>query len=61
MSVNCGIYSIQCLENNKRYIGSAVNIKRRWYKHRYELARNIHHNHPLQDDYNKFGENSFVF
>lgn len=32
-----GIYEITNLINGKRYVGSAVNMYRRWYAHRWHL------------------------
>jgi hypothetical protein len=41
-----GIYQITI--GPKRYVGQAVNIKRRWTCHRRELAQRIHPNDELQ-------------
>lgn len=56
-----GIYEIRNLVSGKRYIGSAVNIKRRWYFHREHLRLNKHHNLKLQSAWNKYGEKLFIF
>ena len=56
-----GIYSILNIVNNKVYIGSAVNLKKRINSHRYSLYRNRHRNSHLQFDWNKYKENSFKF
>ena len=47
--------------NNKVYIGSSVNIERRWYSHRYDLRCNKHNNKHLQNAWNKYGEDNFEF
>jgi group I intron endonuclease len=56
------IYKIQSTINPKRfYIGSAVNIKERWYDHLYTLKNNIHKNPRLQNHFNKYGESDLIF
>lgn len=56
-----GIYKITCIPTGKIYIGSAVNLQKRWYEHRYSLRKNTHCNCYLQAAYNKYGESVFVF
>lgn len=56
-----GVYAIVCSANGKQYIGSAVNIKRRWRWHRTALRGNRHHSILLQRAWNKYGEHSFEF
>ena len=56
-----GIYYIQNKVNGKRYIGSSVNLRRRISKHFSLLANNRHHNHPLQNAYNKYGPEKFIY
>ena len=55
-----GIYQIRNLVNGKVYIGSAVNLKKRWRLHLQQLRSNIHHSIKLQRAYNKYGEDNFV-
>ncbi|BAM29102.1 homing endonuclease [Xanthomonas phage CP1] len=50
-----GIYAVTS-PSGKRYIGSAVNIGKRWSKHRSVLAKGKHHCVPLQRAHNKYGE-----
>lgn len=47
-----GIYRINI--NNKCYIGSAVNIKHRWMRHKTQLTNQTHHSILLQRAYNKY-------
>lgn len=56
-----GIYSITQLSSGKRYIGSSVNIKRRWASHRSSLNRNLNFNPHLQNSWNKNGRDDFTF
>ena len=42
-----GIYCIENIENNKKYIGQSKNINGRWYKHKNELKRGVHFNDYL--------------
>lgn len=54
-----GIYCIINLTNNKRYIGSAVDLKERAQQHYNELQSNKHFNIHLQRAWNLRGENNF--
>ena len=56
-----GIYQIINTVNNKRYIGSAVNLKTREDQHFAHLRRGVHHSSYLQRSYNKYGMDAFVF
>lgn len=54
-----GIYSIR--QGDKFYVGQAVDIKRRWNRHRNSLRSGTHSNPHLQNAWNKHGEDSFHF
>lgn len=56
-----GIYCIENMINNKKYIGQSKNINDRWYKHKNELNRSAHDNDYLQKSWNKYGEENFRF
>lgn len=56
-----GIYCIECLKNGKRYIGSSVNLFRRYWNHKSYLNNNKHTVKELQKDYTEFGGDEFVF
>ena len=56
-----GIYQIKNTLNGKCYIGSAVNLKKRWVIHLHYLRHNTHYNSHLQSAFNKYGEFAFVF
>jgi group I intron endonuclease len=53
-----GIYRIVNKVNGKFYIGSSVDITKRWYSHLSHLQRNIHANTHLQHAFNKYGRNN---
>jgi group I intron endonuclease len=56
-----GIYAITNTLNGKRYIGSAVQFKQRWKKHRTMLRGGYHTCPRLQAAWNKYGEEAFRF
>lgn len=56
-----GIYQITNEINGKRYVGSAVNVKKRWRAHLSGLRRSQHENQHLQRAFDKFGESAFIF
>lgn len=56
-----GIYQVVNTENGKRYVGSAVNLKRRWRSHLATARRGQHRNPHLQAAFDKHGEAAFVF
>lgn len=43
------------------YIGSSVNIYKRWSNHCWQLRNNKHSNRYLQNAWNKYGEQNFKF
>lgn len=61
MKISSGVYRIINNANNKVYIGSSINLNQRKSQHFYALRNNIHRNINLQNDYNKFEINDFVF
>lgn len=57
-----GIYQIQSkIKPERIYIGSAINIHKRWNYHNQDLRRNKHGNIKLQNHYNKYGLADLVF
>lgn len=56
-----GIYKIINVINNKFYVGSAVDLKRRKTRHFSELRTGKHNNRHLQAAWLKYGEQAFVF
>jgi len=60
-SLKSGIYKITNKQNGRRYFGSAKEFKRRWNQHANSLRRGKHQNKFLQADFNKCGEEAFLF
>lgn len=56
-----GIYKIINVVNNKFYVGSSVDLKRRKARHFSELRKGKHNNRYLQAAWVKYGEKAFVF
>jgi group I intron endonuclease len=59
--IKSGIYEIVNLANGKRYVGSAVNLHKRWGIHRSALNNCKHVNRHLQAAWNKRGGQAFAF
>lgn len=55
------VYIITNLINNRKYIGSTVNVKSRKLSHFTKLKGNRHSNKYLQSDFNIHGINNFKF
>lgn len=56
-----GIYQIMNKKNFHMYVGSAVDMKERWYDHKEYLRKGIHDNSHLQNAWNKYNEDNFEF
>lgn len=56
-----GIYCIVNRTNNKRYVGSSIDIKNRFRQHIHCLKNNKHCNKHLQAAWNKYDSSSFSF
>lgn len=61
MIAECGIYQITNTITKQKYIGQSINIKSRWINHKNELNKGIHHNCKLQESWNKYGSDVFIF
>lgn len=57
------VYKITNLLNNMVYIGSSVEVERRWRQHKQaSMNENDHHyNYPLMEAFREFGINNFKF
>jgi len=61
-TLKTGIYCILNLINNKIYIGSTkVAFSNRKTRHYRALVKNVHYNEHLQNAWNKYGRDNFVF
>lgn len=49
------------LKNGKRYVGSSVDIYNRIHEHVHNLNRNKAHNKHLQNSWNKYGQECFIY
>jgi group I intron endonuclease len=57
-----GIYKIENTQTNQIYIGStSIRFCDRWRVHLYQLKNNKHSNTKLQNSWNKYSSNSFIF
>ena len=56
-----GVYKITNQANDKMYVGSAIDLMNRWYKHKSQLNKNKHHSIKLQRAWNKYGVDNFKF
>lgn len=56
-----GIYKISCSEETTVYIGSSIQIEKRWKEHKRRLNTNKHHNINLQEAWNAYGDEAFIF
>lgn len=56
-----GVYEIRNDRHGLRYIGSSVNLRRRWKFHLYCFRTGKHHSQRMQRTYDKYGEGIFTF
>lgn len=59
--MTCGIYKVQNQLNGKLYIGSSRNCEYRKQHHFTSLRKNKHFSRKLQNAWNKYGEEAFIF
>ena len=59
--MHSGVYKIENIQNQKCYIGSSKDIGKRFKEHLFHLNRGTHHSPKLQNSWNKYGEEAFVF
>jgi group I intron endonuclease len=54
-----GVCRICCSATGKIYVGSTVNLRERWYRHRWRLRSGSHCNSHLRQAWNRYGEGRF--
>jgi group I intron endonuclease len=58
----CGVYSLRSISiPNRIYIGSSLNIPRRWIHHKSTLRNHLHSSPILQHHFDKYGEEDLEF
>lgn len=55
------IYKIECKITNTVYIGQTKNLKRRFDDHKYKLRHSEHYSEFMQNDFDIYGEENFIF
>ena len=58
---NCGVYCVENIQTGKKYIGQSIDLRKRKLTHFSKLRRLSHPNHHLQNAWNKYGEENFIF
>lgn len=53
------IYAIVNTKTFDMYVGSAVDVARRWRRHTHDLRKNVHACQHLQNAYHKYGADAF--
>lgn len=61
MKRRTGIYKIKNIITEKVYVGSAIDIDKRWRKHKQMINEGNHHSIKLQNSMNKHGISKFIF
>lgn len=56
-----GVFQIRNIANGKRLIGANRNLPGVFNRESFVLRSGSHRNRPLQDDWNAFGAEAFVF
>lgn len=58
--ISC-VYKIENAVTGDMYIGSTIDVVKRWRSHKSDLNSSRHHSRYLQNAWNKYGEENFVF
>jgi group I intron endonuclease len=56
-----GVFQVKNIENGKVLLGSSLNLDGALNGHRFMLRTGSHRNKDLQEDWNQYGEENFVF
>jgi group I intron endonuclease len=60
-TTQAGVYMIRCTANGKVYVGSTYDCVRRESQHRSNLNKGKHYSRHLQNAWNKYGADAFVW
>lgn len=61
MKFPMGVFQIRNILNGKIFIDSSTNMNSKWNRHQVQLKIGNNWNSELQNDWNRFGEENFVF
>lgn len=61
MEFPMGVFQITCTSNGRSLVDHSIDMESKWNRHKMELKFGNHRNKDLQNDWNKYGENGFVF
>ncbi len=61
MEFPMGVFQVKCTMNEKCLIDNAVDMESKWNRYKMELKFGNHRNKDLQNDWNQYGEDKFVF
>lgn len=61
MEFPMGVFQIKCTVNEKSLIDNSIDMKSKWNRHKMELRFGNHKNKDLQNDWNKYSEDKFIF
>ena len=59
--MNCGVYEILNTSTGKRYVGSSVDVQKRFRAHRQRARLGTHHSIAFQRAWDKYSEHAFQF
>lgn len=61
MKFPMGVFQIRNITTGKIYVASSVNLDAIWNRHRAQLRFGAHPVGKLQEDWNKYGEDNFMY
>ncbi len=61
MKFPMGVFQVKNSSNNKVLIDHSLDMESKWNRHKMELKFGNHRNKDLQKDWDKYGEENFVF
>jgi len=55
------VFQVRYTQNNKIFVSSSTDLEAIWNRHKFQLDFGSHVNKELQKEWNKFGEEPFIF